>query len=392
MKKNHLIPLLISILFSDIAYAEITLTPYAPTNSIHDIRQIEATEDGELVVITQKGELWKTQQTDSQLLLNNASSDIAPKADYGRIALSDNKGNFLLWTKDRIYSSQIPMAENAGMIGLAFATIGVVKEGNIHKLARIETQGDQAVITATSNQAVLPDAHPIQINLTAKDEKQGHIAVLASPDSERYQHAALGDQWEATDLLYLERHSLTPLATMLNLKEGFVFEANQLASLYQNGKNLLVTTISGGGMGAKAAIIGIENDALTLLAESQPLPSHRWQSPFHFGETLYAVQMPHLVGKLVEYQQEGKILQEKIIGQGFSNHQYGKYETDLTAKTEQFAVIPHYGYKQVSIMDKQGKLRPLETQLPAPIEKTRADNQRVYLLLKNGQVWVVEDK
>ncbi|OOF85398.1 hypothetical protein [Rodentibacter ratti] len=392
MKKTHLIPLLISALFSGITHAEITLTPYAPTRSLNDIRQIAPTDDGSLVVITQKGELWKTQQSEPQLLLNNVSSKVAPKADYGRIALANNKGNFLLWTKDKIYSSQIPMAENAGMIGLAFATIGVVKEGNTHKLARIEPQGEQAVITAKSDQAVLPDARPLQINLSGGDAKQGHIAVLASPDSEYYQHAVLGDLWEATDLLYLERHSLTPLATTLNLKEGLVFEANQLTSVSQNGKNLLATTISGGGMGARAVIIGVENNALRLQAESQPLPSNRWQSPFQFGETLYAVQMPHLVGKLVEYQQNGKTLQEKAIGQGFSNHQYGDYETNLTAKTEQFVVIPHYGYKKVSIMDKQGKLHPLETQLPSPIEKTRSDNQRVYLLLKNGQVWVVEDK
>lgn len=373
---------------ASVAQAKIELAQQ-PLNEVGHIRQMDVGDHGELIVINQQGELWQHKDGQTQRLAEQVSPKIAPQAAYGRIALADANGHFLLWTPSKRYTSTIPMAENATMHALAFATIGVVKQPNGYKLARIETVGDHAKITALSREAVLPDARPRQIDFASENPTQGHIAVLAEPDSQTYQHAVLGDDAEAASLVYLERHSLEPLAEPLNIN-GLVFEANQLTRYARNGQSQLVGVMSGKGEGARTVLVGLENGKLTLNAESEPLPPNRWQSPFVFNQTLYAVQMPHLVGKLVAYRQKGKQLHARFIEGGMSNHHYGDHETDLTAATDTFVVIPEYGYTQVSVIDKQGKLQKLPTTLPAPIIKTQSDTKRAYLLLENGQIWTVE--
>ncbi|WP_047977768.1 hypothetical protein [Muribacter muris] len=379
----------LSLLFiAGVANAAIHLAPQ-PLKAVGHISQMDVAENGELIVINQQGELWQLKDGQTQRLAENVSPKIAPQADYGRIALADANGHFLLWTKDKRYTSTIPMAENATMHALAFATIGVVKQQGGYKLARIETEGEHAKITALSRQYILPDARPYQIDFNSENAKQGHIAVLAEPDRETYQHAVLGDDVEAASLVYLERHNFEPLAEPLNIK-GLVFEANQLTHISHNGNSQLVAVMSGKGEGARTVLVGLEQGKLTLNAESEPLPSNRWQSPFVFNHTLYAVQMPHLVGKLVEYTQKGKQLRPRFIESGMSNHHYGDHETNLTAATESFVVVPQYGYTQISIIDKQGNLQKLPTQLPAPIIKTQADANQAYLLLENGEIWTVK--
>ena len=386
MKKS--IPLIFS-LFSASLFAEVQLSPL-PLPQIGKVSQFDLSEQGELVVINQQKQLWSVTQQ-AQKLADGVSTEIEPKAQYQRIALADQNGHFMLWTADKIYTSTIPLAPKATMAALNFATIAVTKQNGQFKLARIETQGSQATITATAETEVLPDAHPLQIDFDTETPNQGHIAILAKPDDATYQHGVLGDDVEAGEIQFLERHTLKPLAKKLT-QQGRVFEANRLATFTENGKTKIVSVISGDGNGASTVVIGIKSGKLSIEAESDPLPTHRWQSPFSFNRKLYAIQMPHLKGNLVEYSLKGSQLAERFITSGLSNHRYGDYETNLVTTTDTFALIPKAGYQHVVVLDKTGKITELSTTLPAEIKQTKANSNKAYLLLKNGEIWVAEEK
>ncbi|HGO5824129.1 TPA: hypothetical protein ACK3JW_001828 [Mannheimia haemolytica] len=382
------IPLIFS-LFCASLFAEVQLS-LLPLPQIGKVSQFDLSEQGELVVINQQQQLWRVAQQ-VQKLADGVSTEIEPKAQYQRIALADQNGHFMLWTADKIYTSNIPLAPKATMAALNFATIAVTKQNGQFKLARIETQGSQATITATAETEVLPDAHPLQIDFDSETPNQGHIAVLAKPDDFTYQHGVLGDDVEAGEIQFLERHTLKPLAKKLT-QQGRVFEANRLATFTENGKTKLVSVISGDGNGASTVVIGVKDGKLSIEAESEPLPTNRWQSPFSFNRKLYAIQMPHLKGNLVEYSLKGSQLAERFITSGLSNHRYGDHETNLVVTTNTFALIPKAGYQQVVILDKTGKITELPTTLPAEIKQTEADSNKAYLLLKNSEIWVAEEK
>lgn len=368
-------------------FAGVQLSPI-PLENIGKVAQFDVSEKGELVVINQKGELW--QVNPNKKIAGDLSVNTAPSARYGRIAAADKNGHFFLWTVDKSYSSQIPLSPQAGFQPLAFATIAVSEQQGEARLVRIETDGNSVKVTAIADTPVLPDVQPLQVNFESSEHTQGHIAVLAKPDSHTYQHAVLGDAVEAAEIHYLERHTLKPLIEPLSVN-GLVFEANRLEVL--NSKTpKLVSVMSGNGDGGRAVLIGLKSGKLQLEAESEALPLNRWQSPFSFGEKLYAVQMPHLRGILVEYRQKGGKLTEQTITDGLSNHAYGEYETNLAVSTETFALVPQRDYRSVAVIDSQGNSEKLSQTLPAPIQKTRSSSQKAYLLLENGQIWVAEQK
>lgn len=369
-------------------FAAIQLSPL-PLEKIGKVVQFTLTEQGEIVAVNQKGELWR--ENSMQALAKNISTKISPLARYNRIAAADKQGNFFLWTPEKSYTSTIPLAENARMESLALATIAVSKQAGHYKLVRIETQGAQTNITAISESEVLPDARPLQVYFEGEDQQQGHIAVLAKPDSSTYQHGVLGDDIEATEIQFLERHSLRPLAESLTVK-GLVFEANQFSTLTENRKSSLVSVLSGNGEGGRTVLIEPQNGKLQIKAESEPLPNYRWQSPFVFNQKLYSVQMPHLVGRLVEYHLKGAKLENITIGSGLSNHIYGEHETNLAASTNEFALIPQRDYRSVAVLNKLGKLEKLPTILPSTIRQTQSSSDKIYLLLENGEIWVADNK
>lgn len=376
-------------LFSGSLLAQVQVSQVA-FEKVGKVAQITVSEQDELFVINHKGELWQVNETETKLA-EGFSTKIAPTVGYGRIAAGDAKGNFILWTADKTYTSTIPLAKQAGMAPLALATIAVTKQKNRYQLIRIEPKGDKAAIVATSNVDILPDAHPLQIDFKRSEAGRGHIAVLAKPDSTTYRHGVLGDDIEAAEIHYLERHTLEPLVEKISEK-GLVFEANRLEHFPTSDGAKLVSVMSGQGDGGRAVLINVENGKLKVQQSSTALPSNRWQSPFVFNGKLYAVQMPHLRGRLVEYSVNGNKLTERFIQDGLSNHAYGDYETNLTAVTQQFALIPQRNYRNLATIDTQGRFTTLETKLPAEIRKSRSGKNKAYLLLDNGEVWVAEDK
>ncbi|AGH38674.1 hypothetical protein F542_8070 [Bibersteinia trehalosi USDA-ARS-USMARC-188] len=384
MKKLSLT--LVSLLSTSL-FAQIQLSPF-PMQAIGKAAQLAVSDKDELFIINTQGELWQATPIMNKLS-DGFSTQIAPSVAYNRVAGADKQGNFMLWTAKQLYTSTIPLAKQAGMYPLAFATIAVSKQGKQHKLVRIKTKGTQAEITAMASTEVLPDAQPMQIDFKHSAPNQGHIAILAKPDNSTYLHGVLGDAIEAAEVQYLERHTLEPLAEGLSMK-GLVFEANRFEHFATNNGAKLVSVMSGNGEGGRTVLIGEQNGKLVLEQSSSSLPNNRWQSPFVFNRKLYAVQMPHLRGKLVEYTPQGAKLAEHSMQDGFSNHRYGEYETNLAASASHFAVLPLRDYRHIAILDSQGQLQTLAQTLPAEIQKTRASKDSVYLLLENGQIWLAQ--
>lgn len=211
----------------------------------------------------------------------------------------------------------------------------------------------------------------------------GHILVLGNPDSETYPHGVLGDAIEAKTLYTLNAHTLQHSAEPFTLPSGFVFENNTVT---QWGDQV-AAVISGGGAGARVAVLGLENGRWHIRAESTPLPANRWQSPFVFQNQLYAVQMPHLRGRLVRYEMQGNRLTEQELGDGLSNHAIGSRLTQTAAVLPDYTLIPHMGYRRLSALDASGQLHTLAPELPAAVVNSAVYNGRSYWLLENGSVW-----
>lgn len=210
-----------------------------------------------------------------------------------------------------------------------------------------------------------------------------HILLLGNPDSESYPHGVLGDAIEAKTLYTLHAQTLQPSAEPFTLPSGFVFE-NNTVTLWGDQ---VVAVISGGGAGARVAVLGLENGRWHIRAESTPLPANRWQSPFVFQNQLYAVQMPHLRGRLVRYEIKGKHLTEHALGDGLSNHAIGSRLTQTAAVLPDYTLIPHMGYRRLSALDASGQLHTLAPELPAAVVNSAVHNGRSYWLLENGSVW-----
>lgn len=338
-----------------------------------------------LLIVNDKGELWRT--GDTAPFAQNVLANITPVAGFGKVAWADTDGNFTLWQNGEIITSNIRLSPHSALLMLPLATIAVQDDNGTARLVRLEVQ-DNAVQVVAHFSPVLPDARPIQLNFTG-DNTQGHIAVLSHPDSTTYQHGVLGDKVEAGQLQFLERHTLTPLATPLSVR-GLVFEANQPEILPHKDGNYLISTMAGGGAGARTVVVSQVKDSLAIVSQSKPLPANRWQSPFVFNRQLYAVHMPHLVGDLVQYTFNGDTLKPSVLGGAYSNHIIGAYETNLVASTDTFAVLPSIRHNNVSVLRPSGKLTPLTQPLPAHVVQALADDNTVYLLLANGEIWQVK--
>lgn len=357
-------------------------------DSLETIAQFDVSEDGQVLGITQNGDLWNlTHQTK---LAENLSPAITLAAQNQQIAAGDQNGNLWLWSKQQAYSSQIPLAEKAGLLPIAGSVIAVTKTGDTNHLIRAQIVDNQLTVAAKNPTPLLPDAQPLQANLLNGPDHQGGIIVLAQPNDSRYHHGVLGDDIEATELLYLDKGTLSPQLQALT-SEQLVFEDNKATFFQDNHFNsYLVAILSGNGAGARTALITADKGKLVLTSQSQALPSQRWQSPFVFNKNLYAVLMPHLRQELVSYHQDGEQLLEHSLATGVSNHAIGSHQTNLAAATTTFAVLPQTGYQKIAILTRDNRLIKLTDELPAPIRQTKASQDKVYLLLENGQLWTVE--
>lgn len=356
-----------------------TATPLTPTPQAN-IRQFDINEQGVLSVILQTGELWQ-KDANWQKLGQDFSPNIAPVSKYGKIALADQNARLVLFIDGKLTNTDIVLANDAQMLALPFAMIATIRHNNNTHLARINHQGK--IEAVRDDFTVLPDGTSLQIDLQNQQDG-GHIAVLAKPDHHTYQHGVLGDDIEAGEIRYLERHTLQDLLSPLAL-DGQVFEANRLTAWQHHGQNYLISTPAGNGVGASTAMIGEQDGKLTIKAQSAPLPSHRWQSPFVLADSLYAVQMPHLRRQLVRYDWQDDKLIATTLADGISNHKIGDRNTDLSAKTTKYAALPTADYQGLVVLS-DNHITPIY-HFNQPIRQIKSYQNDFYVLLDDGTLW-----
>jgi hypothetical protein len=174
---------------------------------------------------------------------------------------------------------------------------------------------------------------PIQVDLERRGDG-GHIVVLAGPDRTRVPHAVLGDDVEATRVLWLERHGLDPLRR-LDLPAPYVLE-DIAPRVWRaaDGRPGLLSVRSGPDGGGLVLIDADPADrrALRIAAEGPPIGTRmRWLSPSTDGRRIVAVHTPHIGGVLHVYRRAGGRLEPQRRADGVSNHRLGARELDVSA-------------------------------------------------------------
>lgn len=271
-----------------------------------------------------------------------------------------------------------PFDGNTDFLPHSGCLIAIEQNGHFYP-ARLCEMGEKAggiqTVAAAEDIVLLPDSRPISFG--------NNTLLLGDPDSQTYPHGVLGDEIEAKTLYTLDAQTLKPAAKPFRLPENLVFENNTLAVW----DDKIVAVISGGGAGARVAVLALQGQNWQIVAESAPLPNNRWQSPFVFQNQLYAVQMPHIVGRLVRYEMQGKHLIEQELDDGFSNHEYGSRDTQIAAVLPEYALIPQMGFRHVFALDGSGSLKKLSPELPAKIVRSQVQENTAYFLLADGSVW-----
>jgi hypothetical protein len=274
--------------------------------------------------------------------------------------------------------------------------IAVVEEAGDHVLARFETgDGGRWRIVARSREPVLPDAQPVVVDL---DGRHGgaHVAVLAGPDTQRYPHAVLGDDIEATRVVWLERHGLDTLRS-LRLGAPEVFEDRLLRPWrLPDGRTGLVTVRSGPS-GAQLAVVAASRSdpsALEVAASGAAIGTrNRWLSPASVGlddAELWAVHTPHIGGVLHRYRHQGGTLVSEVVATGLSNHRLGARDLDVSARAGPWLLLPTQNWRDArSVHTPSGSIAELPA-VRSPIQQWVASQSRrsAALLTESGlAIW-----
>ena len=129
--------------------------------------------------------------------------DPATPLAVGRGRVAARRLDGALWVYEagrRGVTGERTLAPHAGLLVLPLAVIGTIAWAMRNKLpcgpVRAPRRGDAGPHRRVRYGA-LPNARPVQADLDGAGDG-GHVVVLASPDTERYRHAVLGDAIEAT--------------------------------------------------------------------------------------------------------------------------------------------------------------------------------------------------
>lgn len=364
------------------------------------IAQLHVTATGELLAISSAGRLW---QFDGRAW-QQRDDGIDPRAPLasgqGRIAGRAAAGGLWVLEAGRATRSAAPrLLPDAGFHVLPLGVIAVAEgAGGRAYAVRLEpSSGGAWRETARSTESVLPDARPQQVDMDGvlAAASDGHILVLGGPDAQRYRHAVLGDDVEATRVLYLERHGLEPLRT-LTLPAPHVLEDIAPRPIEWAGATGLLTVRSG-PYGAQLAVVAADRaqrGALTLAALGEPIGMpNRWMASTTDGRRLLAVHTPHIGGVLHEYVGEGNALRAQRIADGYSTHALGSRELDLAAWAGGALVLPGQDRRALHVLAGDGWSQRAVYTLAQPVVATRVwrsgARPGVAALLADGSVvWV----
>ena len=366
-----------------------------PLHAPQPIAQIHVTASDELLAVSASGTLW--QHAIGRWIRRAGRFDPRTpiSSGHGRIAGRGERGMLAVLEGDRVSEARGPvLAPHAGLRILPFGVVGVVQEGDGHAFAvRLDPGSDDAWSeSARGREPLLPDARPLQLNLDdPASADDGHIAVLAGPDEQRYRHGVLGDATEAARVLYLERHSLVPLRS-LTLPPPHVFEDISPRPVAWKGGSALLTVRSG-PRGAQLAIVAASRDrpdALDIDALGAPIgTSGRWMAPVTDGRRLLAVHTPHIGGVLHEYEAGGGVLRSRALASGVCNHSLGQRELDLATWIGPVLLVPTQDRRAMRVFEFAAVVseRP-RVSLPAPVVASRA----LRLDRRAGVVLLLDDR
>ncbi len=377
------------------------------------MRRVHAGGPSGLLGIGASGSVWALSSTGQapQRLATGLDPASRIATGHGRIAARTARGGLWVWEDGR--ARMLPsagLAPHAGLLVLPLAVVAVVSRGAAegaagqHQLARFEpATGGQWREVSRSQDAVLPDARPVQVDLDGRGDG-GHIAVLAGPDDRRYAHGVLGDGTEATRVLWLERHGLQTLRS-LTLPAPHVFEDIELrpvqvpaqapnaplAPLAREAAGLL--TVRSGPDGGQLALVTADPaqpQGLRVAALGDTVGGfHRWLAPSTQGRHLVAVHTPHIGGVLHVYRLDGQGLSRRRLVADVSTHAIGSRETDLAAWVQGRLVLPSQEGRLLRVLDPSLDWAELFTVgLPgrATLTAALADGSGVAVLLADGQV------
>lgn len=366
------------------------------------LRRVHAGGPTGLLGVGASGSLWALSLTGQapRRLASGLDPVSRIATGHGRIAARTARGGLWVWEDGRATAlASADLALHGGLLVLPLAVVAVVNGGAAeasgarHRVARFEPhQATSWREVARSQDAVLPDARPVQVDLDGRGDG-GHIAVLAGPDDRRYTHGVLGDGIEATRLLWLERHGLDVLRA-LSLPAPFVFEdiaPRPVTAARPDAAAGLLTVRSGpdGGQLALVTADPAQPRALHVAALGDTVGGfHRWLAPSTQGGHLVAVHTPHIGGVLHVYRRDGPRLSRRRLLADVSTHAIGSRETDLAAWVQDRLVLPSQDGRGLRVLDAAADWAELfSLALPGRAAMTAAleDGSGVAVLLAEGQ-------
>jgi hypothetical protein len=186
----------------------------------------------------------------------------------------------------------------------------------------------------TRPDGILPDGVIIQ--------GQGTIrrAWLSAP-TRRYGHGILGDKIEAGAIT---AELASGEIVSLDLGDNAVFEDRlpRLVDVNNDGKDELLVVKSYLNRGAALTLVSAYEQSLAITAEAEPIGQpYRWLNPVGVADfdgdginEIAAVITPHIGGTLQLYEWRGHQLLRDHAQYGFSNHQIGERNQDLSVITD----------------------------------------------------------
>ena len=341
------------------------------------------------------GALWALSASGAEATrLADGLDPLTPLAvGHGRIAARHADGGLWVWQGGKVERGPRDMlAPQAGLLVLPLAVIGVA--AGSHQVLRLEPAAGQTwAVVARSDQAVLPDARPLQADLDARGDG-GHLVLLAGADSQRYTHGVLGDGVEATRLLWLERHGLELLRELV-LPAPYVLEdiAPRPVAL---GRSHALLTVRSGPQGGQLGLVAASTTQpqqlqWAALGEAIGTP-HRWMAPTTDGTRLLAVHTPHIGGVLHDYRIDGSRLIGRAVASNVSTHRIGSRELDLAVWLGPHLVLPQQNGMALRVLDASAAWAEVASvTLPERVAMTVAlpHRQAVAALLDDGRVVVL---
>ena len=368
--------------------------PARKVSSSEPLRQLCPGGPSGLLGIGASGALWALPLTSGapRRLALGSDADTPLATGHGRIAARAADGALWVWNGEREQRSAAALlAPHAGLLSLPLAVIGIADNKGAAQVVRLEADSSNRWLeVARSAEPVLPDARPIQVDLDGSSDG-GHVLVLAGPDAQRYDHGVLGDAIEATRIVWLERHSLTPMRE-LSLPAPFVFEdiAPRVVALAR-GTGLL--TVRSGPAGAQLMLVTADagNSArLQIAASGEALGlRHRWMAPTSDGIRLLAVHTPHIGGVLHEYRRQGDQLIGRAVARDLSTHRIRTRELDLAVWLGPKLVVPSQDGSRLRVLDATRDYAEIAgASLPSRVAMTVAlpGTQGMAALLDDGRV------